>query len=50
MVQLLWTFVTYLSKDVEHGIEHDIDGTYEVCIHQTFIPELNSRFDEYLAI
>ena len=26
--KLLWTVVTYLLKNVKHGIEHDIDGTY----------------------
>ena len=27
-MQLLWTTVTYLLKNDEHGIEHDIDSTY----------------------
>ena len=25
---LLWTVVTYLLKNVKHGIEHDIDSAY----------------------
>ena len=25
--------VTYLLKDVEHGIEHDVDSAYGACIH-----------------
>ena len=28
IIQLLWTVVTYLLKNVKHGIEHDIDSTY----------------------
>ena len=28
IMQLLWTVVTYLLKNVEQGIEHDIDSTY----------------------
>ena len=28
VMQLLWTVVTYLLKNVKHGIEHDIDSTY----------------------
>ena len=27
-VQLLWTVVTYLLKNVKHEIEHDIYSTY----------------------
>ena len=27
-MQLLWTVVTYLLKNVKYGIEHDIDITY----------------------
>ena len=27
-MQLFWTVVTYLLKNVKHGIEHDIDSTY----------------------
>ena len=27
-MQPLWTVVTYLLKDVKHGIEHDIDSAY----------------------
>ena len=27
-MQLLWTVVTYLLKNVKHGIEHDI---YSAC-------------------
>ena len=26
-MQLLWTVVTYLLKNVKHEIEHDIDST-----------------------
>ena len=36
-MQLLWTVVTYLLKNVEHGIEHDIDSAYVVYIHWTFL-------------
>ena len=25
---IVWTVVTYLLKNVKHGIEHDIDSTY----------------------
>ena len=32
-MQLLWTVATYLLKNVEHEIEHDIDSAYIVCIH-----------------
>ena len=32
-IQLLWTVDTYLLKNIEHGIEHDIDKAYKVCIH-----------------
>ena len=28
IMQLLWTAVTYLLKNVKHGIEHDIDSAY----------------------
>ena len=28
IMQLLWTVVTYLLKNVKHGIEHDTDSTY----------------------
>ena len=29
IMQLLWTVVTYLyTKNVKHGIEHDIDSAY----------------------
>ena len=27
-MQLLWTVVTYLLKNVRHGIGHDIDSAY----------------------
>ena len=27
-MQLLWTGVTYLIKNVKKGIEHDVDSTY----------------------
>ena len=30
ILQLLWTVVIYLLKNVEYGIEHDI--AYAVCI------------------
>ena len=36
-MQLLWTVVTYLLKSIEHGTEQDIDKTYGVCIHYTFL-------------
>ena len=32
-MQLLWTIATYLLKNVEHGLKHDIDCAYGVCIH-----------------
>ena len=29
IMQLLWTVITYLfTKNVKHGIEHDIDSAY----------------------
>ena len=28
IMQLLWTVVTYLLKNVKHGIEHHIDSAY----------------------
>ena len=28
-MQLLWILVTYLLKNVKHGIEHDIDSAHE---------------------
>ena len=30
---LLWTNVTYLLKNVEHGIEHHVVGDNGVCVH-----------------
>ena len=33
IIQLLWTVVTYLLKNVEHGIKDDVDGSYGVCIY-----------------
>ena len=32
-MQLLWTVVTYLLKNVEQGIERDVYSAYGVCIH-----------------
>ena len=32
-MQLLWTVLTCLLKNVEHGTEHDGDSAYGVCIH-----------------
>ena len=32
-MKLLWTVVTCLLKNAEHGIEHDIDSAYIVFIH-----------------
>ena len=32
IMQLFWTVVTYLRKNVEHCTEHDIDSSYGVCI------------------
>ena len=32
-MQLLWTVVTYLIKNVKHRIEQDIDSTYEDIRH-----------------
>ena len=36
-MQLLWTVVTCLLKNVENGTEHDIDSAYGVCMYQTFL-------------
>ena len=33
IMQLLWTVVTYLIKNVKHRIEQDIDSTYEDIRH-----------------
>ena len=30
---LLWADVTYLLKNVEHGIEHDVVEVDGVCVH-----------------
>ena len=38
-MRLLWTVTVSLKNaedGVEHGIEHDIDSAYGVCIHWTF--------------
>ena len=37
-MQLLWTqtVATYLLKNYEHGIKHDVDSAYGACIHLTF--------------
>ena len=32
-MHLHWTVVTYLLKNVEHGIEHDVDSAYGVCMY-----------------
>ena len=32
-MQLIWTVNTCLLKNVKHGIEHDIDSTYENIRH-----------------
>ena len=45
-MQLLWTVVTYVLKNVKQGIEHDIGSTLETLD----IPKIHRRFDEYLAI
>ena len=37
IMQSLWTVVTYFLKHVEHGVEHDADSTYGVCIHYTLL-------------
>ena len=47
-MQLLWTVITYLLKSVKHGIEYDINMI--VLIETLDIPQIYSRFDEYLAI
>ena len=31
-MQLLWTVVTYLLKNVEHGTELDVNSAYGECI------------------
>ena len=36
-MQLLWINVTYLLKNVKHGIENDIDSAYGAYIHYTFL-------------
>ena len=33
IIQLLWTVVTCLLKNVEHKFEHDIDSAYGVPMH-----------------
>ena len=33
--QLLWTFVTYLLENVEHGIEYDVESAS--CNLHTFL-------------
>ena len=33
IMQLFWTVVTYLPKNNEHGIVHNTDSAYGVCIH-----------------
>ena len=33
IMQLLWINVTYLLKNVKHGIENDIDSAYGAYIH-----------------
>ena len=37
IMQSLWTVATYFLKHVEHGVEHDADSTYGVCIHYTLL-------------
>ena len=37
--------ITYLLESIKHGIEHDIDSAYGVCIQFAY-----SRFDKYHAI
>ena len=32
IMQLLWTVVTYLLKNVEHGTELDVNSAYGECI------------------
>ena len=32
-MQLFWAVAAFLLKNAEHGIEHDIDGAYGVCMH-----------------
>ena len=36
-MHLLWINVTYLLKNVKHGIENDIDSAYGAYIHYTFL-------------
>ena len=43
-MQLHWTVVTYLLKNIEHGIKHDIHSTYGNI--RLYVPEIYSRFDE----
>ena len=38
----------FTKNNVEHGFEHDTDSAYGV--YTSDIPELYSRFDEYLVI
>ena len=40
MIQLFLTVVTYLLKNVENGIEHDIDSAYGIYIYTLDISEL----------
>ena len=42
----LWRVVTYLLKNVEHGIEHDILIELMLSLHILDIHEIYSRFSE----
>ena len=40
----------FITKNVEHGIEHDIDSAYRWNLHSLDIPKLYIRFEKHLAI
>ena len=43
IIHMLWAVVTYLLKNVEHGMEDDVDIAYGVCIYRQFF----TTFDGY---
>ena len=47
IMQLLWTVVTYLLKNVGYGIERVLIVYCLRSLHTLDIRELYSRFDEY---
>ena len=47
-MHLRWTVATYVLKNVEHEIEHDVDSAWS--LHTLDVPEFYNSFKEYLAI